>query len=200
MDARQPAPPPFQRPPDRHMLHNPNHQPSPQSYAAYTPPTSQPQQPLHVPFSSDPYAVSRRDPFLPTASQHVRRTSQGGDMATQAQAQAERQGGWTHAGTEHTLVFCFGYNLRYTVGLWRVLDELCGMTEWSAHVAMSWTFSSARAASFARLYSSWGRQTASTGKLSVSEKVLLPEHVLNNGAHPAWPCDSSQMAWGRDRL
>jgi hypothetical protein len=105
MDARQPAPPPFQRPPDRHMIHNPNHQPAPPSYAAY-PPTSQAQQPLHVPFAPDPYAASRRDPFLPTAAQHARHGSQGtpaGDNAPPAPA--ERQGGWTHTGTEHIFGF-----------------------------------------------------------------------------------------------
>ncbi|KAH5396376.1 hypothetical protein HBI32_202510 [Parastagonospora nodorum] len=97
MDARQAA---FQRPPDRPMIHNPNHQPSPQTYTGYAPPTpqpQQPQQPLHVPFSQDPYAAARRDPFLPTTAQHVRRSSQGisgGDNAPQPQA--ERQGGWTH--------------------------------------------------------------------------------------------------------
>jgi hypothetical protein len=103
MDARQPA---FQRPPDRPMIHNPNHQPSPQAYATYPPPTSQPQQPLHVPFSQDPYTTARRDPFLPTTSQHIRRSSQdtpGGDNAPQAQS--ERQGGWTHTGTEYIFGF-----------------------------------------------------------------------------------------------
>jgi len=91
------------------MMHNPNHQPSPQTYAAYAPPTSQPQQPLHVPFSQDPYAAARRDPFLPTTTQHVRRSSQGIPGADNApQAQAERQGGWTHTGTEHFLDFVSG--------------------------------------------------------------------------------------------
>lgn len=109
MDTRQPAPPPFQRPPDRHMIHNPNHQPASQSYPSYPPPTSQPQQPLHVPFVADPYAASRRDPFLPTASQHARRSSQGihdGDNAQQAHP--ERQGGWTNTGMAHFLVIVSG--------------------------------------------------------------------------------------------
>lgn len=107
MDARQP-PPPFQRPPDRPMLHNPNYPPpTAQPYAAYPPTTAQPQQPLHVPFVADPYAASRRDPFFPAASQHARHSSQGtlgGDNAPQAQA--ERQGNWAQSGTgyNHTLV------------------------------------------------------------------------------------------------
>lgn len=105
MDARQPAPPPFQRPPDRHMMHNPTHQPPPQPHDGYPPPTSQPQQPLHVPFSPDPYAASRRDPFLPTSAHHARHNSQGSHGRENAPpVQAERQGGWIHTGTEHILV------------------------------------------------------------------------------------------------
>jgi hypothetical protein len=106
MDARQPAPlPPFQRPPDRHMIHNPNHQPPTQSYASYGPPNSQPQQPLHVPLAQDPYAASRRDPFRPAGSQHVRNGSRGihGGEAV-PQAQGERQDGWAHTGTGYILV------------------------------------------------------------------------------------------------
>jgi hypothetical protein len=100
MDAHQQ----FQRPPDdRYTMQNPNHQPQAQRYAGYPPPTSQPQQPLHVPFAPDPYAASRRDPFLPAAvqAQHARRSSQGipgGENAPPAQV--ERQNGWTHTGTD----------------------------------------------------------------------------------------------------
>jgi hypothetical protein len=87
------------------MIRNPNHQPAPPSYAGY-PPTSQPQQPLHVPFAPDPYAASRRDPFLPTAAQHARHGSQGTPAGENAPpAPAERQGGWTHTGTEYIFGF-----------------------------------------------------------------------------------------------
>jgi hypothetical protein len=103
MDTRQP-PPPFQRPPDRPVLHKAAYPSSTaQPYAAYLPTTSQPQQPLHVPFVADPYAASRRDPFFPAAAQHARPNSQGilgGDSAPQAQA--EQQGNWAQSGTGYT--------------------------------------------------------------------------------------------------
>lgn len=110
---RQPAPPPFQRPPDRHMIQNPNYQPpTTQAYNGYPPSTSQPQQPqqpVHAPFAADPYSIPRRDPFYPAASQHARHRSQGalgGNNAPQ-QGQAEGQSGWADTGTaafhlEHT--------------------------------------------------------------------------------------------------
>ncbi|KAF2130974.1 Rxt3-domain-containing protein [Dothidotthia symphoricarpi CBS 119687] len=101
MDARQPAPPPSTRPPDRPLAHNPNYQPpttTPQAYAGYPPSTSQPQpQQLHVPFAVDPYATSRRDPFLPQGPQHARRSSHGMSASDSApQAYMERQGGWAN--------------------------------------------------------------------------------------------------------
>ncbi|KAF2708399.1 Rxt3-domain-containing protein [Pleomassaria siparia CBS 279.74] len=129
MDSRQPQHP-FTRPPERSLIHNPNHQQSapqpsqPQSpFPGYAPPTSQPQLPVHVPFSADPYPTARRDPFLPspTAQQqqqqqhqqhqqqhqqqqqhHVRRSSygiHGGEGIPPAQGERERHGGWGNTGT-----------------------------------------------------------------------------------------------------
>ncbi|KAF2790224.1 Rxt3-domain-containing protein [Melanomma pulvis-pyrius CBS 109.77] len=105
MDPRQP-PHPFTRPPDRSLIHNPNHQPPApppsqpqQPFAGYPPPTSQPQLPVHVPFSADPYPSTRHDPFLPSpAQQHVRRSSYGihGEALPPAQPERERHGGWGH--------------------------------------------------------------------------------------------------------
>lgn len=102
MDARPPMQP-FTRPPDGSMIHNPNHhQPSP-SY----PPSSQPQQPqqgqqpLHVPFSTstDPYATSRRDPFLPPSSHHARQRSHGA-LEGASQVHGEKNGSWGNTGTQ----------------------------------------------------------------------------------------------------
>ncbi|KAK8165576.1 histone deacetylation protein Rxt3-domain-containing protein [Phyllosticta citrichinensis] len=70
MDRQSQAPP---RPPDRPLVHNPNHlsptttqQPYPPQYAPHAPPpppaASQP--PLHVPYND---VFARRDPFLPAA-------------------------------------------------------------------------------------------------------------------------------------
>lgn len=96
MDARQPAPPPFTRPPDRPLIHNPSLQPTP-----FSPSASQPPQ-LHVPFAADPYATSRRDPFLPQGPRHVRRSShRAGSSDGAPQAYAEPQGGWTNTGTDY---------------------------------------------------------------------------------------------------
>ncbi|KAF2622647.1 Rxt3-domain-containing protein [Macroventuria anomochaeta] len=107
MDARQPAPP-STRPPDRHLIHNPNHQPpTAHAYPGYPPSTQpqqpqQPQQPLHVPFatSTDPYATSRRDPFLPQASHHARQRSHGAPEGA-SQAHTERNGGWGNTVRNH---------------------------------------------------------------------------------------------------
>jgi hypothetical protein len=119
MDARQPAPP-FTRPPDRHLIHNPNHQPpataaaaaaATHAYPSY-PPSTQPQpqpqpplpgqHPLHVPYaaSNDPYATSRRDPFLPQASHHVRQRSHGAVEGV-SHVHAERNGNWGNTGTQY---------------------------------------------------------------------------------------------------
>ncbi|KAK8248279.1 histone deacetylation protein Rxt3-domain-containing protein [Phyllosticta capitalensis] len=76
MERQTQAPPP--RPPDRPLVHNPNHlsptttqQPAyPPQYAAPPPAASQP--PLHVPYND---VFSRRDPFLPAAP--ARRGSYG---------------------------------------------------------------------------------------------------------------------------
>lgn len=111
MDARQQPAPPFTRPPDRSMIHNPNHHPptahaypppSTQQAAAPPLPPQQGQQPLHVPFSTstDPYATARRDPFFPQRSNHVRQRSHGAPDAA-SQAHHERNGGWGNTGT-HT--------------------------------------------------------------------------------------------------
>jgi len=71
MDSRQSHP--FSRPPDRPLIHNPNHQTGPQpQHPPFYPPVSQ-QPPLQVPFP-DPF--QRRDPFMPSA-QGQRRDSYG---------------------------------------------------------------------------------------------------------------------------
>ncbi|KAF1832140.1 Rxt3-domain-containing protein [Decorospora gaudefroyi] len=83
-------PPPFQRPPDRPVNYHPQ---TTQAYPGH-PPTSQPQQPIHLPYATDPYSIPRRDPFFPSA-QHARRGSQGLSRGNNApQGQAEGQGGW----------------------------------------------------------------------------------------------------------
>lgn len=106
MDPRQPQHP-FPRQTDRPLIHNPNHQSAapaqqPQAYSNYAPPVSQPQPPVHVPYS-DPYTSSRRDPFLPTPPQQRRRGSYGLQSGDGVPAiQAERQvmnGGWGNTGT-----------------------------------------------------------------------------------------------------
>lgn len=106
MDPRQPQNP-FPRQTDRPLIHNPNHQSAaptqrPQAYSNYAPPVSQPQPPVHVPYS-DPYTSSRRDPFLPTPPQQRRRGSYGLQSGDGIPAiQAERQvmnGGWGNTGT-----------------------------------------------------------------------------------------------------
>ncbi|KAF2257048.1 hypothetical protein BU26DRAFT_513770 [Trematosphaeria pertusa] len=101
MDSRQPHP--LARPPERTLIHNPNHQspsqpPHTQPFPGYAPATSQPQPPVHVPFTADPYPTSRRDPFLPPASQHVRRSSYGVPGA-EGTAQGDRHGAWGNIGT-----------------------------------------------------------------------------------------------------
>lgn len=111
---RQPAPPPFQRPPDSQTMLNPKYQPSTsqsqsQSYNTYPPATSQPQPPpqppLHAPLAApDPYSIPRRDPFFPAGPAHARKTSQGVPGASNApQAQPEGPGGWPNTGTACTL-------------------------------------------------------------------------------------------------
>jgi hypothetical protein len=94
-------PPPYQRPPDRPMNHHPQ---TTQAYPGY-PPASQPQQPLHVPYTADPYSMPRRDPFFPSGPHHVRRSSQGlpaGNNAPQGQHEGQGQGGWSNSGTDYT--------------------------------------------------------------------------------------------------
>ena len=111
MDAHQPAPP-LTRPPDGHLIHNPNHQPpTARAFAGYPPSTQpqqpqQPQQPLHVPFatSTDPYATSRRDPFLPQTSHDARQRSHGAPEHT-SQAHTERSGGWGSTGMHYSDIF-----------------------------------------------------------------------------------------------
>jgi hypothetical protein len=114
MDARQQPAPPFPRPPDRHLIHNPNHQPpTAHAYPAYPPSTQPPQpqqaqqtqQPLHVPFATatDPYAASRRDPFFPQTSNHARQHSHGAPDGA-SQAHNERNGGWGNTGTHRTII------------------------------------------------------------------------------------------------
>jgi hypothetical protein len=119
MDARQPHP--FTRPPERTMVHNPNHpiHPPPsqqahtQPYAGYPPTTSQPQPPVHLPYAADPYQVPRRDPFIPAGSHHVRRSSYGLHGPDGAPPN-ERHGAWANTGT-----LC---------GAEQVLDARCGAT------------------------------------------------------------------------
>ena len=110
MDTRPPHP--FTRPPERTLIHNPNHQSHPshhpssqppqqahtQPYAGYPPPTSQPQPPAQMSYAADPYLASRRDPFMPPASHHVRRSSYGLHGA-EAAPRNERHDGWGNTGT-----------------------------------------------------------------------------------------------------
>ena len=107
MDPRQ-SRPPYSRPPERPLIHNPNHAgppssqpPAQPSYSSYPPSSSQPQPPVHIPFSSDPYPSTRRDPFLPSASQgHARSGSYGLHRPEPPPpAQGERPGGWGNTGT-----------------------------------------------------------------------------------------------------
>lgn len=99
MDPRQPQHA-FTRPPERSLIHNPNHQPpqtsqsQPQPYGSYPPPAPQPH---HVPFTADPYPSTRRDPFLPSASQgHARKGSYG---MHGGEGLGERHGPWANTGT-----------------------------------------------------------------------------------------------------
>ena len=80
-----------------------------QAYPAYAPTSqpqpqsqSQPQQPAHAPYpQQDPYPIPRRDPFYPSAPQHVRHSSQGSNKAPQGLAEGQQgQGGWPGTGTE----------------------------------------------------------------------------------------------------
>ncbi|RMZ71057.1 histone deacetylation rxt3 [Pyrenophora seminiperda CCB06] len=95
------------------MAHAPMnyHSQTTHAYPAYAPtsqPQAQPQQPVHAPYlQQDPYSVPRRDPFYPSAPQHVRHSSQGGQAPpagnTTPQGQAESQqgqGGWPATGME----------------------------------------------------------------------------------------------------
>ncbi|KAL7773471.1 hypothetical protein CFE70_003435 [Pyrenophora teres f. teres 0-1] len=110
-------PKPAQRPPDAPMNY---HSQTSQAYPAYaslsqSQSQSQPQQqqqqqqqPVHAPYAQqDPYSVPRRDPFYPSAPQHVRHGSQGGqaplagNKTPQGQAEGQQgQGGWPGTGTE----------------------------------------------------------------------------------------------------
>lgn len=108
------------------MIHNPNHQPATtQPFSGY-PSTSQPQQPLHAPFATDPYAVPRRDPFYPAGPQHARHRSQGvlgGNNAPHGQA--EGPGGWANTGTVGSSFWTLGGNAMATTVL-DTLVKFCG--------------------------------------------------------------------------
>jgi hypothetical protein len=104
MDSRPPQHP-FTRP-ERAPASNPNHQPSqtsqPAGYPSYAlPPQASQPQAMHMPFSTESYATSRRDPFLPTAAQHVRSGSYG--IHGGEGAQGERHSAWTNTGTPSQL-------------------------------------------------------------------------------------------------
>lgn len=97
------------------MMHNPNHHtPIDQAYNGHRPQTSQPQQPLHVPFAIDPY--TRRDPFLPAAPQHSRQSSQGivGE-GNAPRRQADGPGGWTNTGTISVCAVFHDMHLAFSV-------------------------------------------------------------------------------------
>lgn len=109
MDHRPPQHAFPRPPPERMLIHNPNHQPqqnkqpqpaqSQPPYANY-PAASQPQPPIHIPFTADPYLQSRRDPFLPPTAHHARRSSygiHGGEGPPPGPG--ERHGGWGKTGT-----------------------------------------------------------------------------------------------------
>lgn len=160
MDARQPAPP-FTRPPDRHLIHNPNHQPpataaaaaaATHAYPSY-PPSTQPQpqppqpgqHPLHMPYaaSNDPYATSRRDPFLPQASHHVRQRSHGAVEGV-SHVHAERNGNWGNTGTQYNGGFSWGAMASHlcvsqTSPHVRALGVgLCSRPQWHSSHGMAW--------------------------------------------------------------
>jgi hypothetical protein len=103
MNPHQPQHP-FTRPPERTLIHNPNHQPppaqssQPPSYAGYSQ-ASQPQVPVHVPFSADPYPSTRRDPFLPSTAQHGRKGSYGMMGGDGPPGSGERHAAWGNTGT-----------------------------------------------------------------------------------------------------
>lgn len=111
MDARQqPVHDSTRQPP----VHNPTHQPpTAHAYHASTQPqpAHQGQQPLHVPFSTstDSYATSRRDPFFPQRSNHVRQRSHGA-LDGVSQTHDEGNAGWGNTGT-------------HTGRVWTSLDE-----------------------------------------------------------------------------
>lgn len=143
MDARQSHP--FARPPERTLIHNPNHQSPPQPpqtqtqtqpFAGYPPATSQPQPPVHVPFSTDPYPSTRRDPFLPPTSQHVRRSSYG-VVGAECTPQGERHGGWGNTGTQCGCALILEPSLRCNTRAIDVLDPTaCLRYRRAAHVAL----------------------------------------------------------------
>ncbi|CAI6339557.1 unnamed protein product [Periconia digitata] len=101
MDARQPHP--FTRPPDRPLMHNPNHSsgpPPPPTFKNYPPVTTQP---FHPPtYAQDPYPTARRDPFFPPSSQHNRQASYG-VVGPEGPLQPNdgRQGGWGNTARHH---------------------------------------------------------------------------------------------------
>ena len=101
MDARQPHP--FSQRPPAHGQSNhpppspPHHSNPPPHFGGYTPATSQPQPqpPVHMPFSADPYPSARRDPFFPqAAAQHVHHVS-----PPEHAPPGDRQFGWGGTGT-----------------------------------------------------------------------------------------------------
>jgi hypothetical protein len=116
-------PPPYQRPPDR----SPNYQ--------YAPPTSQAQQPLHAPYPVDAYSMPRRDPFFPSAPQHVRHNSQGlpgGNNAPQGAAEGQGQAAWPNSGT-HTFLFREGNS---TMPLSRRVGGWARSSGWTQHACL----------------------------------------------------------------
>ena len=90
---QQSQPPPPSRPPERGLIHNPNHQQPSQQRSSFPtfPPPPVSQAPVHVPFSADPF--SRRDPFI-NSDQHNRRESLGHQNRESGASSSSERGGW----------------------------------------------------------------------------------------------------------
>lgn len=120
----------FSRPQDRPLIHNPNHQPTPQQpqhppFSSFAPNVSQ--APVHIPFA-DPFQ-RRGDPFMPNP-QHQRRASYGIPARdTIGGVQADRApvpGGWApQNGRQISVCFESVYPKSLLPRLHRTVDR-CG--------------------------------------------------------------------------
>ncbi|KAI9712851.1 MAG: hypothetical protein M1820_001473 [Bogoriella megaspora] len=97
MDHRQQQQP--ARPPERGLVHNPNHpQPplQPPSFAQYPAPPPVTSAPVHIPYTNDPFP--RRDPFL-GSSQNNRHDSYGYQHRETGTSTVGDRGGWSGGAT-----------------------------------------------------------------------------------------------------